>query len=246
MTVFNKIFISLLLAILVIGCETTNDFSDRIPAVEKSQFIKHADDWRNLRYGEIIPVFKDKAKLYVEVYNSVTCNELPKEPWDKLDAEKMAKDYGAKTVILNGPRYWLINKMEGRGKSRSGKVVNFGGIEMRLVATLNSNIFSGTVGDKIYTENEVKRETTYHYYKDNMVYELTSPKGEVYRMQSYTQMKDSALTIEQLENLGDRLDLPEGWSYKAKILKQNSAMAANGIAYVINDELGNSYQKITQ
>jgi hypothetical protein len=36
-----------------------------------------------------------------------------------------------------------------------------------------------------------------------------------------------------------------GWSYKARILKQNSALVANGIAYVINDELGNSYQKIT-
>ena len=158
----------------------------------------------------------------------------------------MAEAYGAKTLILNGPRYWLINKMEGRGKTTTGKVVYFGGIEMKLVATLNSNIFSGTVGDKLYTDNEVKRETTYHYYKDNMVYELTSSKGEVYRMQSYAQLEDPMLTIDQLENLGDRLDLPEGWSYKAKILKQNSTMVADGIAYVINDELGNSYQKITQ
>lgn len=246
MTLFNKIFTGLLAAILVLSCKSTTDFTDRIPAVEKSQFIKHADDWKNLRYGEIIPVFKDKARLHVEVYNSVTCNELPQEQWAKLDAEKMAEAYGAKTVILNGPRYWLINKMEGRGKTSTGKVVDFGGIEMRLVATLNSNIFSGTVGDKFYAENEVKRETTYHYYKDSMVYELTSAKGEVYRMQSYTSMKDATLTIEKLENLGDRLDLPEGWSYKAKILKENSAMTANGIAYVINDELGNSYQKITQ
>lgn len=142
------------------------------------------------------------------MYNFVTCNELPQELGVKLDAEKMAEAYGAKTVILNGPLYWLINKMEGRGKTSKGKVVNFGGIEMKLVATLSSNIFSGTVGDKLYTDNEVKRETTYRYYKDNMVYELTSPKGEVYRVQSYA----------QLEDLGERLDLPEGWSYKAKIL----------------------------
>jgi len=79
-----------------------------------------------------------------------------------------------------------------------------------------------------------------------MVYELTSPKGEVYRMQSYAQLEDPTLTLEQLKHLGERLDLPEGWSYNAKILKQNSKMEANGIAYVINDELGNSYQKIMQ
>ena len=246
MSLFNKIFVGVSLAILVIGCGNKTDFSDRILAVEKSQFIKHADDWRNLRYGEIIPVFKNKAQLHVEVYNSVTCNELPQELWEKLNAKKMAETYDAKTVILNGPRYWLINKMEGRGKTSEGKVVNFGGIEMRLVATLNSNIFSGTVGDKLYTENEVKRETTYHYYKDNMVYELTSPKGKIYRMQSYTTMKDPTLTIDKLENLGNSLDLPKGWSYEAKILKENSIMAANGVAYVINDELGNSYQRILQ
>lgn len=237
-------FLGLILLITITSCGNVEKFSKAIPAVERSQFIEHSDDWRNLRYGEVIPVFKDKTKLYVEVYNSVTCNELPQEPWDKLDAEKMAEAYGAKTVILNGPRYFVINKMEGRGKSIKGKVVNFGGIEMTLVATLNSNIFSGTVGDKLYAENEVKRETTFHYYKDNMVYELTSPKGEVYRMQSYTQMIDPILTIDQLKNLGDRLMLPEGWSYKARILKQNSALVANGIAYVINDELGNSYQKL--
>ena len=236
MTILNKILICVLLTILVIGCQTKTDFSDRIPAVKKQQFIKHAEDWRNLRYGEIIPVFKDKAKLHVEVYNFVTCNELPQELWVKLDAEKMAEAYGAKTVILNGPHYWLINKMEGRGKTSKGKVVNFGGIEMKLVATLSSNIFSGTVGDKLYTDNEVKRETTYRYFKDNMVYELTSPKGEVYRVQSYAQLGD----------LGERLDLPEGWSYKAKILNQNSKMEANEIAYIINNELGNSYHKITE
>lgn len=44
---FNKILIGVLLAILVVGCGTTTDFSDRIPAVERSQFITHPDDWRN-------------------------------------------------------------------------------------------------------------------------------------------------------------------------------------------------------
>lgn len=246
MTLYNKIIIGVLLAILVIGCGTTPDFSDRIPTVEKSQFIKHDEDWRNLRYGEVIPVFRKGAKLYVEIYNTVQSNELPQELWEKLDATAMAKEYGAEKVILNGPRFWLVNKLEGRGETSKGKLANFGGIEMTKRATIEVSVLSGTVGDKIYKDNEIKRETTFHFYKDNMVYELTSKTGEAYRMQSYTTMKDPTLTIEQLENLGERLDLPEGWSYKAKILKQNSTMVADGIAYVINDELGNTYQKITQ
>lgn len=244
---YITIILSLFVFLLVItSCGNTKKFSQSIPEVEKTQFIKHSEDWRNLRYAEIIPVFKSGTKLYMEVYNSIGSNEVPQGLWDKLDAGMMAKEYGAEKVILNGPRYWVINHLEARGETENGKVVNFGGIEMTLRATLNSSIFTGAVGSKLYTENEVERETTFHYYKDNMVYELTSPTGEVYRMQSYGLMKDPNLTIERLENLGDRLTLPEGWTYNARTLKENDTMIANGIAYVINDDLGNSYQKVTK
>jgi hypothetical protein len=77
-----------------------------------------------------------------------------------------------------------------------------------------------------------------------MVYELTSPKGDVYRMQSYSQIVDQTLTIEDLETLGDRLDLPEGWSYQARVLTADSALVVEGVTYVINDEFLNTYQKV--
>lgn len=236
-----------IIAILMVSCGGNKlPFSERIPAVKKSQFIEHSKDWRNLRYAEIIPVFKKGTKLYMEVYNTVGSNELPQELWEKLNVEEMMKEYGAKKVILNGPRYWVINQLDARGETESGKVVNFGGIEMTLRATIESSIFGGGLGGKLYEENEIQRETTYYFWKDNMVYELTSPKGEVYRMQSYAQIKDPSLTIDKLENLGERLTLPEGWSYNARKLTEKSTMKANGIAYVINDNLGNSYQKVTQ
>lgn len=249
MTTNNRLkenFLLIILALLATGCGSSVAFSERIPAVEKSQFIDHGEDWRNLRYAEIIPVFRKGAKIYIEVYNTVGSNELPQDLWEKLNPEVMAQEYNAQKVILNGPRYWVINQLEAHGETKSGKVANFGGIEMTLRATLQPNIFSGTVGSKLYEENQVQRETTYHFWKDNMVYELTSPSGEVYRMQSYAQIKDPTLTIEKLEHLGQSLSLPEGWTYQARILEQNSTMVADGLAYVINDNLGNSYQKVTQ
>lgn len=97
---------------------------------------------------------------------------------------------------------------------------------------------------KFHNKNEIARETIFTFWKENMVYELTSPNAEVYRMQSYSEIVDESLTIEDLKNLGDVLDLPEGWSYEASVLDENSLMVADAIAYVINDELGNSYQKI--
>lgn len=116
---------------------------------------------------------------------------------------------------------------------------------MRLGAVIETKLWEGTVGNALYTPNEVQRTTTFIYYAGNMVYELTSPAGDVYRMQSYTQMFDPTLTIADLETLGARLDLPEGWSYQARVLGENSALVADGLAYVINDELANSYQQVT-
>lgn len=250
---FAKNFlIGLLIIVLIVIClliylfgGNMSEFANRIPKVEKTQYMEDIKDKRNLRYGEIIPVFSKGAKLYVEVYNTMGSNELPQELWEKLDADEMAKKYGAKKVILNGPRYWVLNDIVGSNQTANGKVADFGGIEMTQRAVLYSNIFSGTVGGKTYKENVVDRSTTYEYWKGNMVYELIAPNGSVYRMQSYSQQIDPSLTIDDLKDLGSRLKLPEGWKYRARILKEDSTLTANGKAYVINDEFGNSYQKIT-
>ena len=222
-----------------------DEFSERIPEVKKNQYMDHGEDKRDLRYGEIIPVYRKGAKLYVEVYNTMESNELPQELWEKLDGDEMKEEYGAMTVLVNGPRYWVLNDIYGVGTTSEGKVANFCGIEMTQRAVLESNIFSGTVGDKFYEANIVNRETTFEYWKGNMVYELISPDGLVYRMQSYSQQFDSTLTIDDLESLGSKLELPEGWEYRSRILEEDSILKASGEAYVINDELGNSYQRIT-
>lgn len=251
-TLMKKVLIGFIIIILIVISTLVylfggnmNEFANRIPEVKKSQYMQDVKDKRNLRYGEIIPVFAKGAKLYVEVYNTMGSNELPQELWEKLDAKEMAKTYGAKKVILNGPRYWVLNDIVGSNQTAKGKVADFGGIEMTQRAVLHSNIFSGTVGGKTYKENVVNRSTTYEYWKGNMVYELIAPNGSVYRMQSYSQQIDSSLTIDDLKTLGSKLKLPEGWKYRARILKEDSIMKANGKAFVINDEFGNSYQKIT-
>ena len=250
MKIYNIHRLIILVSLMSLGISCSNNDSEdclkQVPAVERKQFTEHAENKRNLRYGEVIPIFREGTNLRVEVYNTLGSNELPQELWDQLDATSMAEEYCAARVILNGPRYFVMNQIEGKGKTANGKVADFGGIEMTLRATLESSVFKGTVGDKFYQENEVNRETTFYYWKGNMVYELVAPTGDVYRMQSYTLMVDPNLTIDQLENLGDKLKLPEGWGYRASILEGDSKMVADGIAYVINDNLGNSYQKITE
>lgn len=220
------------------------EFEDRIPSVEKTQFMNPGSDWRNHRYGEIIAVYRKGAKLSMEVYNTVNSNELPEDLWEKIDTDALAKEYGAMAVLANGPRHWVVNKIEAGQMSKDGKIANFGGIEMTQRAKLHTTIFQGSLGSKKYTENVVNRETTYYYLKGNMVYELTSPAGDVYRMQSYSQQIDPGLTIDDLETLGDKLDLPAGWTYGARVLDEDSKLTADGKAYIINDELLNTYQKM--
>lgn len=216
-----------------------------IPAVAATQSMTIPDDLRNVRYCEIIPVFQEGTTLNVEVYNTLGLNDCPDDAWKKLNAESMAEQYGARVVKLNGPRYWVLNKLVGSGATRNGKVVDFGGIQMTLRATLQTKIWQGSVGDKFYTPNEVHRTTVFTYRAGNRVYELKAPNGDVYMMQSYSQIVDPKLTMDDLEKLGSRLKLPQGWTYGARVLDADIELKADGIAYVINDDFYNAYQRVT-
>ena len=94
-----------------------------------------------------------------------------------------------------------------------------------------------------YTEIEVVRSNTWVYSTGNEVYELTSPTGAVYVMQSYSGIVDSELTIGDLADLGTRLDLPEGWAFSSRFLEEDYELLADGVAIVLQDELLNTYQR---
>ena len=241
----NLVISSLIVLMAAMG--TTSAFASKyapIPEVAPTQSMPRPADLRDFRYCEVIPVFRDKLTLKVEIYNTIGQNDCPAEPWARLDAKAMEKQYGAVAVKLNGPRYWVLNRIEGGGATAAGKIVNFGGIQMKRVAVLETKVWQSTVGDKFYQENKVHRTTTFFYQKNNRVYELVSAKGAVYMMQSYAQIADAKFTLAALETLGASLKLPKGWSYRTRVLTEDVELKAQGLAYVINDNLYNSYQKV--
>jgi len=85
----------------------------------------------------------------------------------------------------------------------------------------------------------------YTYDAGKPVYELTSPEGDVYIMQSYAQIADPDLTMDDLPTLGSRLALPDGWTYTTRMLTEPFELVTTGLAYVLQDELYNSYQRRT-
>ncbi|MEM7336244.1 MAG: hypothetical protein AAF490_29455 [Chloroflexota bacterium] len=245
MKTITTCIVTLFLLMMLSACGNANQ-SEVIPAVEQTQFQQPPEDMRNFRYCEVIPVFRSGTTLNLEVYNTVGLNDCPEEAWGELDEEDMADEFGAVQIIANGPRFLLVNEVGASDAMIEGKVSDFGGIEMRLAATIETELSGGMVGETFYEANAVQRTTTFTFYAGDMVYELISPEGDVYRMQSYTHQVDPTLTIDDLEMLGARLSLPEGWRYQARVLSEGSQMVADGLAFVLNDEFLNAYQKVTE
>jgi len=204
-----------------------------------------SQELRDVRYCEIIPVTRKGNKLTAWVYNTLGLNDCPAAEWDALTEEQVNEAYGSVSAKLNGPRYWVIDKLVASGSSTTGERFTFGGIEMELRADIDTKLREGTVGEEFYVPNEVQRDTVYTYKAGRPVYELTSPEGDVYIMQSYAQVKDKSLTIDDLASLGSKLSLPEGWKYSTRTLTEDYDLVTTGLAYVINDDLYNAYQRRT-
>lgn len=223
-----------------------------VPEVERTQFTPPPEDIRNYRYCEVVMVFRKILGFSVEIYNTMDFNECPADLWNDLDKEAIAAACGAAEVKLNGPRYWVVNGFENGFESAvepvASKAVNFGGIEMIRRVVIETKFWEEDVHRPFYTEDIVAiLDFTVYYKAGDMVYELTSPEGAVYRMQSYAQIVDPTLTINDLETLGGRLDLPEGWSYAARVLEQEEYLITeDGFAPMINDDLGGSYQRVNE
>lgn len=198
-----------------------------------------SDNLRNKRYCEIIVVKGRFLNLKGTVYNTAGNSDCPSDKWNAIDFDQIKKDSNARAVIKNGPRYFLMDKIS-KTVIAPPKSENFQGLEMSEVAVVK-------IGGKKkpYQETKVERLTTFVFSKGKFTYQLTSPKG-TYVMQSYSQIIDPNLSEKDLEDLAKRLKLPDGWDYKA--IKLNSDLELSTIkskqATVIQDDLGNTYQKI--
>lgn len=165
------------------------------------------------RYGEVLLVTPGEAGPQATVYNSFPLNDCPAELWSALDPQALATEHKAATALLNGPRYWLMNAIE---KAPQGPPVTktFGGIEMLQQAT----VLLSSMNPAPYTVSQVSRNTVFVFNAGEEVYELQDPKGQRWVMQTWSQVVDPNLSRADLPKLGERLNLPAGWSYHTRVL----------------------------
>ena len=114
----------------------------------------------------------------------------------------------------------------------------FGGIEMIEQATvaLSSN------NPQPYSVNNVDRKAVFTFGAGRPVFELVDPQGQRWVMQTWSQVVDKNLTLEDLPGLATRLHLPAGWRYETRTLTAPLVVdTRETVAHVTQDELTNSY-----
>jgi hypothetical protein len=193
------------------------------------------------RYGEVLLVTPGEAGPQATVYNSYPLNDCPAELWSALDPQAIATENGAATALLNGPRYWLMNSIE---KAPQGpKIIkNFGGIDMQLQAT----VLLTAMNPAPYTANQVNRHTVFTFDAGEEVYELQDAAFRRWVMQTWSQIVDPDLSRADLPQLGERLNLPEGWTYQSRVLESPLRIdTTSRAAQVLQDDLKNSYSLVT-
>ena len=238
----NRLFVLLCLLGLLAGCGPSAPAGQAADAAGAAASAQRAN-LRDVRYCEILVITRDQGRLQGVVYNTLGLNDCPAAQWQALDPAKIKRDFAAVSVVMNGPRYFM---MDSNALQNPGAVASFDGLELRALATfsLPAGSLLGGAERAPYEETVIDRTTEYVFNQGQTVYELLDPRGQTYVMQSYSQIVDPALKEADLAALAGRLRLPEGWSYRARRLDADLVVRSGGAAHVITDDLGNTYQRV--
>lgn len=200
---------------------------------------KLVPDMRGVRYGEVLAVYLRDNGLEAEVFGTQLINDCPQEQWDTLVAETVAQEMGAVMVKLNGPRYWTLDGFGTKLQPMEPIMREFNGIMMRRIAVVELGP-EPKVGP--YNEMKVNRQVVFFFDAGQTVHELVNPQGEAYVMQALCVGVDPTMSAESLDTLGERLSMPEGWSYRSRVLTEDLVIdTTTTTATVLQDEFENSY-----
>ena len=159
------------------------------------------------------------------------------DAWAALDPQALAAENGVAAALLNGPRYWLMSEIV-KTREDVGEKKIFGGIEMLQQATVELS----SMNPAPYSVNKVSRRTVFLFGAGRPVFELIDPQGQRWVMQSWSQTVEPTLSLADLPDLGGRLQLPDGWSYRTSVLTSTLSIdTTTDAATVTQDSLGNTY-----
>jgi hypothetical protein len=206
-----------------------------------STTVPPAVEMRTKRYCELLLVHPIDGVVSADVYNTYPLNDCPEAAWQAIDVKAVATTEGVVAVLRNGPRYWLMDSVDKPDRSEQVRKT-FGGIEMIKEAT----VAIGDANKPPYTPHAVTRGTIFTFDAGRTVYELHTPGGATYVMQTWSQQIDPKLGEADLGTLANRLKLPAGWTYTTRqLVSPMQVITVTTPANVLQDDLQNSYSQET-
>jgi len=194
---------------------------------------------RNARYCEILLVTGTVTSPAATVFSTIGLNQCPEAQWKTLDSSALQQEHHALGIEMNGPRYFMVDSIS---TAHVGPVVSFDGMQMRQLATVAET--PSSLQSTPYTQRTILRTTTYVYTHGKPIYELLSPDGHTYVLQSYALIVDPGLTQTALPTLARRLTLPQGWQYRMVVQAHDLVLKVTGKATVLQDNLDDTYQLV--
>ncbi len=189
-------------------------------------------DSRAYKYCELLFNY---GELGFDIYSTSPLAECSLDWWDNLDLDALAQEFGAASVVKNGPQWWSMDEV----RVMATEPVSVGGVDM----VFGANLPAGTLSTPKY-EVFSPAKTQYLVWEPGQpAYQLVDPDGHVHVLQGYKVAQES------LETLGDQMErLPEGWEYRVNVLTEDLVMDLTPDAPIpsVQDEIDQIYIRIPE
>jgi hypothetical protein len=202
----------------------------------------HVEGTRAYAQGEIFLLNKTDGQLDATVYNTTGFGPCPDDEFEALDVDRLATETGSDVVWKNPRRFWMMDALT---VNLAGEPRAFQGVSFNLVARMQMPAGFDPTQDQsaiAYHPTQIRRVSRYEFRRGRPVFLLRSPDRTTWVMQTFTTHVDQTLTEADLSGLGERLTLPDGWTYSSRTLDQDLVIATDGLAHIVADQLANMYQ----
>jgi hypothetical protein len=231
-------------AALLAGCNTAEE---NMAAAREKNLVQgkqiHLTNMRPYRFCEVALITgTSHSNAIAEFYNSTGSDDPTPERFAALDSAKIVEENHVRATFLNPVRYWMMDEL---WVYEDGVERTFGDIKMTWMGVVPVSEMEKGVSKGHYVPGYIFRNTQYKFNKGSEIYILDSPDGEVFVMQSFTNYVQKKVDVNQINELGPLLHLPQGWKFRSVVLDRDLIVnqdKTNHLAQVFQDDLKNAYQ----
>jgi hypothetical protein len=202
------------------------------------------DAW-DVRYCEFLLVTGSPGRYEAEVYSTFGLDPCEPEAFRAADADALKRRFGVLAVFKDGPRHWVASTLTVDAAALDAPTADFGGIAARLAGLLQVTP-ARRLGPAAYLPVAARRVAASTHAAGRPVFILDDPDGTPWVMQSYSRAVAPGLGLADLPDLGGRLSLPPGWSFRGEVFERDLTVRPAEGARVLQDDLDNSYAECTE